>query len=105
MPIYNCECCKYTTTIKGNYVRHLSTKNHLKHNNFLVEKEKTDEEDNKDINLKKSKNINEIVEYLMNKIFNNEFMNNKNYEYYLKNKDRITGEIKNEVILILKNTF
>jgi hypothetical protein len=29
MPIFNCDCCKYTSAYKSNYTRHLNSKTHL----------------------------------------------------------------------------
>ena len=31
MPVYNCECCRFTSTIKTHYTKHMLTPKHLEY--------------------------------------------------------------------------
>jgi hypothetical protein len=36
MPTYSCECCNFTTQLKGNYKQHLATKKHIMNYNLTI---------------------------------------------------------------------
>lgn len=40
MPLYNCECCNFSSKLKTNYTRHLSTKKHLRNINKFDQNQK-----------------------------------------------------------------
>ena len=86
MTIYTCECCKYTTSIKGNYTRHLSTNIHIEKMNEIKkqkenneQKEKETENENKNETKKETQEEREIESQNISstKIVINEDMNNK----------------------------
>ena len=52
MPLYNCECCNYSTKIKSHFNRHILTKKHI-NNLEKVKKEKKEKEKNNLSNIKK----------------------------------------------------
>ena len=95
MPLYNCECCNYSTKIKSHFNRHLLTK---KHKNNLEKIKKQKKEKNNLSNIKKR-----TCEFC-GKIMSTPYSLKRHIEKSCKKVKKYNSEILNKKNIIKENT-
>jgi len=116
MALYNCDCCKYSTTVKYNYKLHLQTKKHLINSNNQLKNDSgkhssNDTENNNEINKRICEFCNKTYSCKQSlyihkkkcKEINNSSTNTKNTTNYITNNNitnnNITNNITNNIII------